>query len=181
MARAALIAGCAAVVALALWRMAHRTGSESRIEALRRVLASKNDNDPLLDTGFNGLSSEEKRRFRAEYSGLALERRNERGTIVYLLGRNLTSPEDWEFLREVASEPRCRSLADCSKSDPGSSAPGDEVTLAYPALVALKQAERALASDAGNKDARGVLEAAGTSEAPAVRRLLARLKRRLPR
>jgi hypothetical protein len=121
--------------------------ARAKLKELEEILASKNDNDPRLDGDFNELSPEAKRLFRKKYAEIPVEKRNERGTVVYLLGRNLRAPEDWKFLRDVALEPPCLSLSDCSKRPaPGSDeeATGDEVTLAYPSLVALRQARRAL-------------------------------------
>lgn len=149
-----------------------KSGPDPKLRLLDDILVSRNDNDPRLDRDFQGLSAETKQRFRLRYRQLAPERRNERGTIVYLLGLNLGSAADWDFLREVVSEPPCLSLADCSR--PGAASEmGDEVTLAYPALVALRQARRA--ENAAEK-AR-VLHAAKGSRMPAVRRLVERLER----
>ena len=149
--------------------------SRARLEELEAILASHDDNDPRLDRDFNALSPGEKEQFRRAYAALAPERRNERGTVVYLLGKNLSSAEDWDFLRRVAAEPPCLSLADCSKRGLRQG-PGDEVTLAYPALVALKQAQREL--EAGGPDAaraRAVVEAGKGSRSPAAARLAERL------
>src|SRR5687767_2675792 len=122
-----------------------RRAANRQLKILEAILRSRNDNDPLLDRAFVGLSPMAKDLFRKKYAETPPERRNERGTIVYVLGRNLRSPEDWAFLRAVAAEPPCLSLADCAaKSTSGGHELGDEVTLAYPSLVALKQAERAL-------------------------------------
>src|SRR5437588_7002850 len=59
----------------------------------------------------------------------------------YLLGKNISSPEDWAFLETVVREPPCLSLADCFGPAEGAAAvqtePGMDVTLAYPQLVAL--------------------------------------------
>lgn len=150
-----------------------RAGDEAR-DSLRRledVLRAGNDNDPRLDRDFQGLSPQAKELFRAKYRSLPPERRNERGTIVYLLGMNLSSTDDWAFLKEVVGEPPCLSLADCSKRAVGGGL-GEEVTLAYPSLVALRQAQRAL------EQAAGVVEAAEASKAPAVARMVARMGKR---
>lgn len=119
----------------------------NKVKTLEDILRSKNDNDPRLDHDFNDLSSEAKVLFEEKYRAIPAERRNARGTVVYLLGKNLKTPEDWEFFREVALEPPCLSLSDCTKKPaPGSDeeATGDEVTLAYPSLVALRQARRVI-------------------------------------
>lgn len=151
---------------------------DPRLGALDAILAAKDDNDPRLDTDFNGLAKSTKRAFRLRYRQLAPEYRNERGTIVYLLGRNMKAAEDWEFLRQVALEEPCLSLRDCSKPG-GGAGPGDEVTLAYPSLVALKRAEQELASGGPHKEeARAVIDAALASKAPAVRRMAERLRGR---
>lgn len=183
MKRAVAVVVVLAAAGLAAWR--HKFGPSSRAFSksaeLAGILLSKNDNDPRLDRDFNGLTAAQKDDLRAFYRRIPSEQRNELGTAVYLLGKNLTAPEDWAFLREVAAEPRCLSLGDCGKDIAGGGAPGDDVTLAYPALVALKQAQRVLEADPKNKDARGVIEAARKSQAPAVQRLIGRLDRQFPR
>ncbi len=133
-------------------------------------MSSKNDNDPRLDRDFNSLSDEAKALFRKKYRALAPERRNELGTIVYLLGKNISTAEDWDFLREVAAEPPCLSLADCSRS-----ADDNAVTLAYPALVALKQAQRVLETTTSSPEAVQVVAAGKASSVPAVRRLATKI------
>ncbi|MBI5881892.1 MAG: hypothetical protein HZB91_02160 [Elusimicrobia bacterium] len=153
-----------------------------KLRTLSMILLSRNDNDPRLDKDFNELSPGAKALFRGMYGKLPPERRNERGTIVYLLGRNLASAEDWAFLASVAGEPPCLSLADCSKDAPAAEEHlGDEVTLAYPSLVALKSAEAALAAgDARTRaKARSVVAAGRTSKMPAVLRLSGRLEAEL--
>ena len=168
----------AAVALLALgaaaWWAARRSSPPTAVSGrdaavlrtLDDILRSRNDNDPRLDSDFNALSPEAKRLLRERYAGLPRERRNELGTIVYLLGKNLSSAADWEFLRAVAAEPPCLSLADCSKRAP--MGPGDAVTLAYPALVALEQAKDALRAGVSTEEARSVVKAGKDSKVPAV-------------
>ena len=167
-----------------------RLKSLAKLKTLEEIMRSRNDNDPRLDRDFNALSPEAKRLFRKKYREIPAERRNERGTIVYLLGGgNLRAAEDWAFLREVAAEPPCLSLSDCSrkpKPGGGEEAAGDEVTLAYPSLVALKQAERALEAAAeapgpAEKEAMSVIEAGKNSRTRAVARLAERIGKRFSR
>jgi hypothetical protein len=177
--RGAWAAAILIAAALLGWRAARRSppasvpGAEARakLALLEEILRSRNDNDPRLDREFLGLTPEDKALFREAYAGLPRERLNERGTIVYLLGRSLTAREDWAFLRAVAAEPPCLSLADCAKASAAAGAHGDEVTLAYPSLVALRQAHRAAQEGVSREEARTVLEAAKTSRAKAVTRL----------
>ena len=173
-------AGAAAILAAAALlgcRAARRPAPDAvpepraKLALLEEVLRSRDDNDPRLDSEFLGLTPQTKELFRRAYAGLARERLNERGTIVYLLGRNLNDPEDWAFLAAVAAEPPCLSLSDCSKASAGAGEPGDEVTLAYPSLVALRQAHRAAEEGASLPQARSVLEAAKSSRMRAVTRL----------
>jgi len=171
----------AALGVLARWAAKHSpptavSGARAQLETLEEIFRSRNDNDPRLDRDFNSLSPEAKSLLREKYAALPRERRNERGTIVYLIGRNPSAPEDWSFLREAAAEPPCLSLADCSKSGTAEAEHGDEVTLAYPALVALKQAQRALEAGASAAPARSVIEAGKTSKAPVVVRLASRIE-----
>jgi hypothetical protein len=147
------------------------SAAEARLRELDEILASKNDNDPRLDRDFSGLSAEEKGAFRRRYDSLPLESRNERGTIVFLLGRSLATDEDWAFLRRVVDEPPCLSLADCARPSLGASGPGDDVTLAYPALVALK-----LASRADHLKAKPLIADAVRSRSPALARLAGSLQ-----
>ena len=152
---------------------ADETGEKNRI--LDEIFHTRNDNDPRLDTDFNDLSPETRRAFRKKYRALVPERRNDRGIILYLLGKNLRTVEDWAILREAVAEPPCLSFSDCSRPpapEEGEGATGDAVTLAYPALVALKQAEHALLNrDAGaRREALSVLRAARGSRAEIVAR-----------
>lgn len=151
---------------------AHRPDLELR--ELDAILRAKDDNDPRLDRDFNALSESAKARLRRRYGELPAEYLNERGTIVYLLGRNMRTAADWEFLRGVVAEEPCLSLADCTRAD-AEGARGDEVTLAYPALVALKIAHRELAANGPQSGlARALADAALRAEAPALRRLAER-------
>ncbi|MCR4293962.1 MAG: hypothetical protein NUW21_00395 [Elusimicrobia bacterium] len=149
---------------------------------LDEILRARDDNDPRLEAAFLGLSAAARRGFREKYRGLPPESRNQRGTIVYLLGKNLAAPEDWAFLREVAAEPPCLSLADCRTAAPeGGGETGDAVTLSYPALVALKQAERVLSAGApasSRREALSVVRAGKSSGSRAVAAMASRLERR---
>jgi len=191
--KSAYIAGAVALAVLGWWAARSRTSPPAgagasppsaealaQLRTLEAILASKNDNDPRLDSDFRVLSPDARRAFREKYASLPLEARNERGTIVYLLGRVADAPADWDFLRAVAAEPPCLSLDDCAKRSKSADqeALGDEVTLAYPSLVALKSAQRALDEPRAAKGAMSVLEAGRTSRAPAVARLAAVLERR---
>ena len=174
------LAGAALLAALAggVLRRAPSSDAEAKakLATLEDILRSRNDNDPRLDRDFIGLSEEEKRLFRAKYRALARERLNERGTIVYLLGKNLQAEDDWSFFRAVAAEPPCQSLADCLKPSDAAGEAGDEVTLAYPSLVALRQAQRAAAEGGSRVEARRVLEAGKASKIRAVIRLASSLE-----
>jgi hypothetical protein len=104
------------------------------------ILKTKNDNDPRMDTEFKHLSPGTKFLLKERYAAYPPEARNERGTIVFILGRDLPhsgTAEDFVFFDQVASEPPCLSLGDCGKAM--KSAPEDAheesaigVTLSYP-------------------------------------------------
>ena len=74
-----------------------------------------------------------------------LKKRNDLGTIVFLIGRQIDSKEDIEFLKTVLMEKPCLSLADCAKSDSPASGEAahlegiNETTANYPQLMALRQ------------------------------------------
>ena len=116
---------------------------------LNQILVSKNDNDLRLDTEFKNLTPGTKELLMQRYQQLPMEARNERGTIVFLIGRELTRPEDFAFLGQVALEMPCMSLANCKKEGSHSEEDVHEeaaisVTLAYPQHVAEKSVENLL-------------------------------------
>ena len=165
---------------------------QKALATLIDILASKNDNDPRLDRDFNQLSADDKLAFQQHYRKLAAEKRNERGTIVFLLGRNLTAVADFGFLQEVLTEPACLSLADCSREerrdDRGNHedhadhyGADRELTLAYPQVVAIKSVERAL-EQTGNAEltnaALATLHTAQNSRIPTVARLAGKVHER---
>lgn len=116
---------------------------------LSEILTARNDNDPRLDREFNALTPAMRRLFRERYAELASEKRNERGTIVYLLGRQLArtggDADDFQFFDAVLTESPCLSMADCAHHSAGGadshSEMGTEISLAYPQLVALVSIE----------------------------------------
>jgi hypothetical protein len=186
MRRAFAVGALLALTALG-WRAARRSPpalssptSSGKLGTLEEILRSRNDNDPRLDTDFNALTSEEKASLRRKYGEIPAERRNERGTIVYLLGKNMTDAQDWQFFRDVAGEAPCLSLANCAKPPNGEGDPGDDVTLAYPSLIALKRAQTALENNTATEEARKVVETARGSKMPAVLRLVSRIDKQFP-
>lgn len=163
-----------ALLALLVLAACRTAPPDPKLRELDSILQAKDDNDPRLDRDFNELTEPTKERLRRRYDELPLEYLNERGTIVYILGRNMRTSTDWDFLRRVVAEPPCRSQSDCSRTDERGSH-GNEVTLAYPALVALKVAQRELSASGPHASrARRVVDEALRSESPAVRRLAER-------
>jgi|GEM_PF-2142539 len=153
-----------------------------RLPLLENVLKHLDDNDPRLDTAFNDLTADEKALFRKRYFAEKPEHLNERGTIVYVLGRNLRAQKDWQFMRTVAAEKPCLSLADCSKPQEltgGHEDMGIEVTLSYPAMMALSVAAENAGRD--RTSALSVLTAAKKSSAIVVREKAVLLEDRLTR
>jgi len=124
-----------------------------QLKIVNEILGSKNDNDPRMDTELKQLSPAGKAMLRARYSSLQTESRNERGTLVFLVGRELSTADDLAFIKQVLSESPCYSLSHCDREDAAANGPGErhweganEVTLAYPQIVALKQLDAYLSS-----------------------------------
>ncbi len=121
--------------------------NQEKINILDEILVSKNDNDSRIDTRLNKLDREIKLYLTKRYSKLKKELRNEKGTIVFLIGRSLTAAEDVRFLKEVLNESPCLSMSDCGidiKTDSGTeehASAGIEVSLNYPQMVALQSIE----------------------------------------
>lgn len=157
--------------------------AKKQILIMDEVFQAHNDNDPRLDQELKVLSPEVRGAFHAKYRKLPPEKRNERGTLVFLLGRNLENPADFAFFREVLSEAPCLSLSDCSKSADRPETQGAHdaehehreaataTTLNYPSLTALKSLERELKleprpSKERKAQIRQVLESALASKTP---------------
>ncbi len=134
------------------------SADRAKVEVLDQILISRNDNDPRLDTDFRSLTPASKELFEQKYQSIVAEKRNERGTIVHLLGKNMVNPEDVAFLGGVLTEKPCLSLADCGHDSKDQSSELNEVgtTLAYPQLVVLYQFERALDARNGKGSASDV-------------------------
>ncbi len=150
---------------------------------LDEILASKNDNDPRLDQDFNALTEGAKTLLREKYKSLAPEKLNEKGTIVFLLGRNITSERDIGFMRQVLSEPPCFSLTNCKEAPSGSEQSSEEaginLTLAYPQIIALKQLSNAMGNpNAFQGSALEVLKSAQNSPIPLVSKISTQLVQR---
>ncbi len=123
---------------------------EHKIDLLNDILNSGQENDPRLDAEFKVLDAKTKEAIIRFYDEWAPEGRNGRGTMVFLVGRNLNDKSDYDFLGRVLSEPQCLSLMDCN-SAPESSFEDDqaptEIALMYPQVVALESIRRVLDTD----------------------------------
>ena len=156
------------------------TSEEQRkLKVLEEILKSKNDNDPRLDREFQNLSEKTKELFREKYAALPQEKRNEKGTIVFLLGKNLKEAADFRFLESVLTESPCYNLANCKdsgggKGDPAHEDMGSAITLAYPQVVSLKAVEKYLSNknsgSTHSAEALRVLETGKTSQVQTVSR-----------
>lgn len=131
------------------------TETRRKVSVLDEILSSRNDNDPRMDAELKNLGPEAKRALRERYKTLAPEDRNGRGTVAFLIGRELQSAEDVAFLADVLGEAPCLSLADCSRETSvsrGADMHQDEgigVTLSYPQIVSLVSIERYLEKNGG--------------------------------
>ena len=72
--------------------------------ALEEILKSKNDNDPRLDKDLSDLSLHFHKALYSKYQSLKPEDRNGRGTLVFLVARDLKNSADIEFLQKVYEE-----------------------------------------------------------------------------
>ncbi len=143
------------------------TPEDSRkVRILDEILLSKNDNDPRLDTELRDFTPAAKAAIRARYEGTRPERRNERGTLVFLLGREIREPADLGFFAGVLAEKPCLSLQDCNRPPEAHSGEEEhfesinETTANYPqlmALRALKQRAEELLDTGPKGSARGPL------------------------
>lgn len=159
-----------------------------QLAVLNEVLALKNDNDPRLDTELRKLSPAAKRLLEERYQQLPLEKRNQRGTIAFLIGRDMNSAEDVAFLAQIIKEPPCLSMANCSQDrvpDTGSDSfasqvqvseklheeTGADVTLHYPQLMVLAEIEAQLDQEPKRPLPSGVAELIETATRSPVGRI----------
>ncbi len=127
-----------------------------KLQVLAEIFKSKNDNDPRMDQVLKNLSEPVKLALQKQYSETKMEMRNERGTIAFLIGRELAegrgSLTDVEFLKNILLEKPCLSLLDCSKASTGGSSEEEhlegihETTAHYPQLMDLRYLKQALES-----------------------------------
>ncbi len=143
-----------------------------KLRVLDDILTTKNDNDPRIDTELKALSPAAKGAIRARYEGTVPEKRNERGTLVFLLGREIQDPSDLPFFAGVLAEKPCLSLQDCSKLPEAHSGDEDhfesinETTASYPQLMALQALKSRALKD----------EAKGSSQDPLYQSILQTLR-----
>lgn len=157
------------------------TLASEQLRILEELLKSHNDNDPRMDRELLVLSETAKAMFREKYRSLPAEKRNDRGTIVFLIGRNLSTAQDFAFLDEVIKETPCLSLDDCTKAETGGqNRENDEhqggfaVSLAYPQLVALHSLEGYLKGSSKNplaENARNIVAGATHSTIPEISKM----------
>lgn len=116
----------------------------AKLKILDEIFATKNDNDGRLDTEFNDISPELRQALIESYKAMPKERLNERGTVIFLLGKKLENESDLDFFQDVIAEAPCLSLTDCSTDStveiPGEAhlAEAQETTLIYPQLMSLR-------------------------------------------
>ena len=156
-----------------------------KLEVLHEILSAHNDNDPRLDKELRVLDEPTKKLFREHYSSLPREEQNQRGTIVFLLGRNLTTPEDFEFLGGVLRESPCLSLENCET--PPARANREETTndlaLSYAQAVVLNSLENFLKDGGANtssmrETAVALVKESAQSRSPVIARLGQKLSSR---
>ena len=119
---------------------------KSKWDVFDNIVKTKNDNDPRLDHELKNLSPALREALFEKYDSLPQEDRSARGLIAYLIARELKTPEDAQFLKQVYQEAPCLSLADCKTSapdDPHHSST-NQTTLVYPQLSLLYVIEKQL-------------------------------------
>ena len=150
---------------------------QTKIKILNEILSSKNDNDKRLDTDFRQISPELKAALQARYQTTAPESRNERGTVAFLLCREISQASDVVFLASVLTEPPCLSMQNCSNRPGGPvdehAAMANEVSIVYPQLVVIKCLEKFISNNGvadapAKKAALEALQNAQNSDQPKV-------------
>jgi hypothetical protein len=122
-----------------------KSADSPKLKLLKEILLTKNDNDPRLDSEFTSLSPELKQELKQLYHDLPKESLNQRGTVLFVLAKDLSRTQDLEIFGVALTEEACLSFANCSQSP--NESPDDhldsvnEVSLLYPQMVALNRLE----------------------------------------
>jgi hypothetical protein len=119
--------------------------TQGKLKTLAEIMGSKNDNDPRLDTDLKNLTEQDKVALKDFYSDLKLESLNERGTVVFLMGRSIQGPEDLDYMKDVLAEDPCMSLDNCTSKNVAKDThldSMDETTMSYPQQIALESISR---------------------------------------
>jgi hypothetical protein len=165
-------------------------GQARKLALLQEILDSKDDNDPRLDSDFKTLNDSEKKAIQEKYLSYTPEKLNERGTLIYLLGRNIENEKDLKFMEYVLNEKPCLSMANCAVRGPTPTGEAahlasiDKITLAYPQIVTIKSIGNQLAQNKLNPElrplARKNLEAATRSKNAVVAQMAASALKNIP-
>lgn len=124
----------------------------AKVAVLNQVLADQSHNDVRVDQELSKLNQKERLDFRQKYRSLRPEALKDRGLIVYLLGRNIETQGDLEFLKEVLNERGCLSLNNCAITDQETlSQPEIASHLAFPKLMAIAALKGKLAGQNSKK------------------------------
>jgi hypothetical protein len=119
----------------------------AKVAILSQVLKDQADNDPRVDKELSRLNQKERLDFRAKYRSLKPEALKNRGLIVYLLGRNIVTQGDLDFMAEVLNERGCLSLSNCAVTDGNTFSESALATqLSFPKLMAIAALKAKLSS-----------------------------------
>jgi hypothetical protein len=144
----------------------------AKVATLNQVLKDQADNDPRVDKELSRLNQKERLDFRAKYRSLKPEALKNRGLIVYLLGRNIETQGDLDFMAEVLNERSCLSLENCERTDQKTlSERTFAIQLAFPklmAVTALKAKLKLRPSKKMRKAIENILESARGSMNPLI-------------
>lgn len=122
-------------------KVQNNTTAEIKLKIIDEIFLTKNDNDPRLDSEFRHLSEDDKSALQNKYFTQPKERLNERGTLVFLLGREIKNSNDLNFMKSVLQEEPCKSFEFCNKTmadEKDEHHGADDLTLSYPQAMALK-------------------------------------------
>jgi hypothetical protein len=117
---------------------------QQKMKALDEIFTSKNDNDPRIDTELKNFTPEMKAALVSKYTRIPSEHRNEKGTVAFLIGREINSKADVDFLKGILMEKPCLSLGDCNQPPAPHTGADDhyeatnETTARYPQLVSIR-------------------------------------------
>lgn len=138
--------------------------THEKLARLEQVLSSNHDHHPELDTEFRQLTPALKTAMVNRYHSLDPSALNQRGTLVFILGREIQDSGDLQFFRQVLTE---------NSKQPGAKTFSDDLSDHYPSVMAIRMQEERVKEEKASVlrgEVEAILSEAASSPNPVIAR-----------